>query len=65
MKKIIKKCKCGSKDFWLNEGLTWKEYVDENGILNCQNPTSGIETICCEKCGKEYSEENFKKINFG
>ena len=61
----IKKCKCGSTDFTLDESLGWKCWLDEdNGELSCKNSTNEINTIICDKCVKEYGYTNFKDINF-
>ncbi len=59
------KCKeCGSEDFYLGEKYSWKAFVDDEGVLQCQKATSKIETIICEKCGKKYNENAFKEVNF-
>lgn len=63
---MLKCKKCGSKDFWVNEGYCWKAFVDDEGVLQCTNPTAEIEAIICKKCNAEYSERDFdfKEINF-
>ena len=61
---MIKCKKCGSEDFYVNEGLSWKAFVDDEGVLQCQNACSEIENIFCKKCNAEYSENDFKEVNF-
>jgi len=61
----MKKCKkCGSKDFFVNEMLNWKAFVDDEGDLQCHNINSEIENIFCENCEEEYQEKDFNQINF-
>ena len=61
----MRKCKkCGSEDFWVNEGLSWKAFVDDENVLQCRNASSEIEAIFCKKCGAEYNEQDFNEINF-
>ena len=60
----IKKCKCGSKNFYLRESYAYKAYLDEPGKLDCGKADGGIDEICCAKCGKHFREEDFKFINF-
>jgi hypothetical protein len=62
-KKVVCK-KCGGENFWLNEGYVWKCWVDDEGNLNCQSPTSEIEKIECKDCGEEVGENQFVSINF-
>ena len=61
---MLKCKKCGSEDFWVNEGYTWKAFVDDEGTLQCQSASSEIENIFCKKCNAEYSADEFKEINF-
>lgn len=48
------KCKkCGSTDFWLDESIGWKCYVDEENNLNCKLANNDINGIFCSHCGEE------------
>jgi hypothetical protein len=61
----MKKCNtCGENNFWVNEGMTWKASLDEDGVLQCFKPNSMIESIICTECGKEFTEEEFNEVNF-
>jgi ribosomal protein L37E len=61
----MKKCRvCGENSFWANESYTWKASIDENGVLDCYNPNTVIENIICRECGTEFSEDDFKEVNF-
>jgi len=61
----MKKCKkCGSKDFYLEESMGWKCYIDDDGGMQCKNTDNDIEGIFCDKCGEEYKDYNPNKINF-
>ena len=63
----LRKCKkCGGDDFFIQEtiiheaalcpkDMDWTVYKED---------TCGIEIITCKKCWKEYSEKDFKQINF-
>lgn len=48
----IKKCECGSKEFYVRESYTYKASLDEDGNLNCNGADGGVDEICCAKCGK-------------
>lgn len=62
---MIQCTKCGHNVYEVNESIVWKAHVDENGILDCyKNIGDVIESIICKNCGAEYSEDDFKKINF-
>lgn len=63
---IIKKCKCGSIDFIIDEATAHGAQVDDDGILTTcgGDKNSEILKIICENCGKVYKEEDFKQINF-
>ena len=58
------KCECGNENFHVNESYTWKAYIDEDGVLQCSNPNTVIDAVICTACGAEYSEEDFREVNF-
>jgi hypothetical protein len=60
----IKKCECGSKEFYVREDYAYKAELDSESELTCGKADGGILEICCAKCGKQYSEEDFSQINF-
>lgn len=60
----IKKCECGSNEFFVRESYAYKANVDEEGDLFCGKADGGIDEICCAECGKEYIEDDFNQINF-
>ena len=62
--KILKCKKCGSEDFYVVEEIGYKAYVGDDGILQCQNGNCDIKLIACRKCDAEYSESDFKEVNF-
>ena len=62
--KKIKQCTCGSTDFWIDESLGWKCWLDDDSTLICKNSTNEINSIVCDKCGKKYDRDDFKDINF-
>lgn len=63
---IIKKCKCGSTDFIIDEGVAHSAEVDDEGILTCVGgcDEGEIIKIVCSECEEVYSEDNFNQINF-
>lgn len=61
----IKKCSCGSTNFFVNEEILYKAGLLEDGTLEIyKDVNSEITHITCKDCGKEYSESDFKEINF-
>ena len=48
--------KCGSSDFWLEESLGWKCYVDEDNVLCCKDSDNEVESISCWHCGAKVEE---------
>jgi len=61
----IKKCKCGSTTFDINEGIVHRASINEDGELTVYKVVANeIETIDCQECGAEYSESDFKQVNF-
>ena len=60
----IKNCECGSKEFYVKESYAYKAELDEEGELDCGHSDGGVDEICCAKCGKHFSEGDFKFINF-
>jgi len=60
----IKQCECGSKDFYVREDYAYKADLDDKGSLDCGKADGGITEICCAKCGKQFSENDFSQINF-
>ena len=60
----IKKCECGSKEFYVRESYAYKAELDEESNLNCGKADGGVTEICCAECGKQYTDEDFKFINF-
>jgi len=61
---FIKKCECGSKEFYLREDYAYKAQVDEDGNLDCGKADGGISEICCAECGKQFTDEDFNEIVF-
>ena len=68
----MEKCNiCGENNFLVTENMTitkinytWRASLDENGVLQCYKPNSVIEIIMCAECGTEFTEEEFKEVNF-
>lgn len=61
----ITKCECGSKDFVLDEGVSYLMVVDDKGDLNKVKVNDNtIDQIFCTKCYKGYCPDNFNEINF-
>ncbi len=63
----INKClNCGSGDFLIHETIFHKAVLfEDDGDLNAYKVHDHmIEIIICEECEKEYSEDDFKSINF-
>ena len=61
---MLKCKKCGSENFYVNEEYSWKAFVGDDGVLQCQGANSEIKNIFCKKCNAEYSESDFKEVNF-
>ena len=61
---FIRKCECGSNEFYVREDYVYKAYLDREGELDCGKADGGISEICCAKCDKQFSEEDFSQINF-
>jgi hypothetical protein len=61
---VIKKCECGSMEFYVREDYAYKAELDIEGELTCGKADGGISEICCAKCSKQFSEEDFSQINF-
>ena len=55
---------CGENNFLVTEGMTWRASLDEDGVLQCYKPNSVIEIIICAECGTEFTEEEFREVNF-
>ena len=63
----INKCKkCGEDIFLIQEIIFHKAVLcPKNKDLNVyKDHGSGIERIFCKNCEMDYSEDNFKSINF-
>lgn len=63
----IRKCSnCGGEDFLIQETIVHKAATsEEDGDLTVYKVFScGIEIIFCKECEREYSEDDFKNINF-
>jgi len=63
----VKKCtKCNGDDFIIQETLIHEAALcAEDGCLTVYKENAGgIDRIFCKKCEKEYSEDDFKQINF-
>lgn len=63
----LKKCtKCGGDNFYIQEIIFHEAAIcPENGMLNVYGDHgSGIERIFCKDCEADYSEKDFKQINF-
>ena len=60
----IKKCKCGSREFYVQENYAYKSELDGDGNLDCGKANGGISEIYCVKCKKQYSSDEFNQINF-
>ena len=61
---FIKKCECGSTEFYIRESYAYKGKIDDDGNLDCGKADGGVDEICCTKCNKQFSEEDFSQINF-
>ena len=61
----MKKCKCGSSDFWLTETLLWSAEL-VNGVLECKNKDNTIDEVICKECSSpvKMSVINSTEINF-
>ncbi|MCX5699466.1 MAG: hypothetical protein NTX01_07190 [Candidatus Omnitrophica bacterium] len=64
--KINKCTECGGEDFFIEEMIIHKAslYAEDKELTVYKEQTSGIERIYCTNCDTEYSEDDFKKINF-
>jgi len=63
----MKKCKkCMGDDFCIQEILFHKAALnsDDENLTVYKDKAGGIERIFCAKCDEDYSESDFKKINF-
>jgi predicted nucleic-acid-binding Zn-ribbon protein len=63
----LKKCKkCGGDEFYIQEIIFHEAALCPTGrdLTVYGHPASGIERIFCKKCETNYSENDFKKINF-
>ncbi len=60
----ITKCgKCGSTAFFVHESSTRRGRIDAYG-LTCTSAATQIDEITCERCGAEYVEADFARIDF-
>lgn len=59
----IKKCECGSKEFYLTETLSHRAEL-ENGELSVYKTDGCIDEIVCQKCQRGYKYEDFRNIIF-
>ncbi len=58
------KCKCGSKEFFLNEYLIHRAVLDK-GVLSVYKCTDNeIEKIFCIECDTIYEGSDFSSIEF-
>lgn len=64
MTNTIKSCSCGSTKFFVMESYAYKMELIEGGLFNTSHADGGLDTISCEKCSKEYSEDDFNEINW-
>lgn len=65
MKKFIKQCDCGSKEFFVTESMLWSADLEgDDFVLQCCHADGEISSIMCKKCEKEYDSLEFKEINF-
>jgi len=63
--KKIKKCSCGSTEFWVTESMLWTGNIfDDDVVLHCSHSDGEITNIECKECGKEYDSLNFEEIEF-
>lgn len=60
--KIVKCKKCGSEDFWLNEGYSWEAHI-EDGVINATSACSEVERVFCKNCEEEIDWTEYE-INF-
>ena len=63
----IKKCKkCGGDEFYIQEIIFHEATLcpKDKDLTVHGHPASGIERILCKKCEANYSEHDFKQINF-
>lgn len=63
----IKKCrKCNGDDFFIQETIFHEAAIslDDKELTVYKEQTGGIERIFCKNCSVEYSERDFRKINF-
>ena len=62
---MITQCECGSKNFFVLESISYRAFINEdNALEEVKNLDSGIESITCNDCGKEYQESDFNEIIF-
>ena len=58
---MIKKCECGSTDFYVFETIIYNGSIDPDDVYNklsCSGgEAGGISKICCMNCDKEWTEE--------
>lgn len=58
-------CECGSKKFSILETISHHAEVNANGVLEAfKQYDNSISMISCENCDKEYTENDFKSVEF-
>ena len=64
--KITKCKKCGGNDFYIQETIIHAAALcpNEKNLTVYKERTCVIDRIFCKKCETNYSEDDFKQINF-
>ncbi len=62
--RFLSRCPCGNAAFLMTTEKLYAAAVDAEGVLACREQSEFIRSIACGKCGREFSQEDFKGIDF-
>lgn len=62
--RYLDRCPCGNRAFLVTTEKLYAAAVDAEGVLACQEQSEFIKSIACSKCGREFSQDDFKGIDF-
>jgi len=57
-------CTCGQAAFLVTTEKLYVAAVDAEGILACQEQSEFVKKIVCSKCGQEFPQSDFKRVDF-
>lgn len=58
------KCECGNNKFLVFTEKMYEGYISESGVLVCEPAEQHIDEVKCSSCGKRYSVNDFKEVNY-